>query len=543
MIDKKDALKMFPCPKYRKYQPETIGKIVDGLNSGVRCFLLDSPPGSGKSIVNTAFCRALGSTFYCTPQLNLIDQIKKDRYIGKYFTEIKGRRNYFCAYDPIATCDIGLCYRKMRFECDKINTCLYWRAKLRALNSPAALMSFAYFILEGKTEGSSPYAFGSRKLLVLDESHSIDRHVINHVDLRISPYTLPSRAYESISRRIRNFSSVEEVKGFIAMCAEVVNAQQNDYEIITLDGKTLDIGQAKEKLRAERFVSKAEQFLSTCDDLEWIWDVKFTTARRGLSKMFIAQPLYAYAFTKELLWRRARYYIISSASILNARKFIRENGLNRVLKGDEILHLKVPSTFPVENRPIINAVNGKLTYKKKEVNLPLAVEILGKILDIEKGNVAVHVHSYNMAVDIVNMLDEKYKERLITHTSQDRNEALRRFEGSRGKVFICIAFTEGYDWVGDVCTAQVLFKVPYPDIGDRRVARRLEKHDWQWYNLETLKTVVQAYGRAVRSPEDIARFYVIDLSFLDLIRKGKKYLPEWFSEALPDEWKKRIGVK
>jgi len=540
--DVKDALKLFPAPKFRKYQKETIVKMVEGLNSGVRCFLLDAPTGFGKSVVNVTFCRLLGSSFYTTPQLSLIDQLRRDRYIGKYLTEIKGRRNYFCVYDPVATCDIGLCYRQKGFDCDKVSVCPYWKAKIRALNARTALMSFAYFILEGRTEGSSPYAFGSRNLLVLDEAHSIDKYIVSHVELRISPWNLPARVYEAVAHKIENYTNLEDVKNLVASAVEVASAQNYDYEILTLDGKTLTVEQARDKQKTEDFLTQAEIFLNTCEEVEWIWDVKYTTPKwRGLSKVFIAQPVYAYPFAEDLIWSRAYYYLVSSATILDAKRFVKENGLNRVLSGDEIMHLKVPSTFPVENRPIINAVNGKMTYDRREKNLPLAVKILEKILDIEEGNnVAVHVHSYDMAVSIVNLLDPKYKSRLITHTPEDRNEALKRFEKSKGKVFICVAFEEGYDWVGDICRAQVLFKVPYPDISDKRVARRLEKHDWKWYRLEALKTVIQAYGRAVRSPDDWARFYVIDLSFVDLLKYEKKYLPKWFIEALPPEWKKLV---
>lgn len=129
---------------------------------------------------------------------------------------------------------------------------------------------------------------------------------------------------------------------------------------------------------------------------------------------------------------------------------------------------------------------------------------------------------------------------MITHTSVDRTEALEKWKSSRGKVFICVAFEEGYDWIGEICEAQVLFKVPFADTKDKRVARRLEKGDWDWYLLEALKKVVQAYGRAVRTPTDKARFYVVDASFVDLVRRTKGSIPDWFAEALPKHWLKLV---
>ena len=95
---------------------------------------------------------------------------------------------------------------------------------------------------------------------------------------------------------------------------------------------------------------------------------------------------------------------------------------------------------------------------------------------------------------------------------------------------------------GELCEAQVLFKVPYMYVGDKRVARRLEKKEWKWYRLEALKQVIQSYGRAVRSGTDVARYYVIDESLIDLLKRTRRNIPSWFAEALPDEWRKLIGL-
>jgi Rad3-related DNA helicase len=237
---------------------------------------------------------------------------------------------------------------------------------------------------------------------------------------------------------------------------------------------------------------------------------------------------------QDMVWSRAEYYIVSSATLLNIPIFVRETGLDKMLSADKILHIRVPSTFPVENRPIIDRTNGKLTRDKIEENIRVAVQVLERILDQEEGkNVAVHCHSYNMSIRIQNLIDSKYKTRLVTHTPENRQEVLESWKNSHGGVFLAVSFTEGQDWIGEICEAQVLFKVPYLDISDRRVARRLEKRDWQWYRNEAMKTIIQSYGRAVRSPTDVARFYVIDSCFIDLIQRCKKDIPAWFKEALP----------
>jgi len=543
LLSKKEVLDKFPAKKFRKYQREAIEKMVDAFNSGVKCILLEAPTGFGKSIVNTTFCRAMTPAFYTTPQLSLIDQIIKDKIIGKFFVEIKGRQNYRCTYDPTASVDVGLCRRVKDFECRKTEVCPYWRQKVRALNAPIALMSFAYFMLEGRTE--TEYSFGRRRLLVLDEAHSIDKYIVSHVSFIISPYTVPFEFYKSIEKLITDFRNDYEVVAFVKTALEYARATYDKYVQLTLTGEELSVTDAYDYALIENFISMAETFLNSAEYAEWVWDLGWSSYMGKNYKKFIAQPVYARIFAADMVWSRADYYIVSSATILDPKIYVFETGLDKVLKMDEILHLQIPSTFPAENRPIIDVTNGRLTYNERTKNFPIAVKILEKIIELEKGrNIAVHCHSYDMMIGIENLIDPKYKPLLVTHTPATRQEALEKWKNSRGKVFLCVSFEEGQDWVGDICEAQVLFKVPYGDIKDKRIHKRLtEKKDWKWYRNEALKTVIQAYGRAVRTPEDKAAFYVIDSSFVDLIRRCRKNLPDWFKEALPEHWKKLVEVK
>ena len=536
-LSRKEVLKAFPSRRFRKYQKETVLKIANAFNSGIKCILLDAPTGSGKSYINTTFCKLMKS-FYATPQLTLIDQIIEDKNISKDFVAIKGRQNYICHHESSRTCNIGVCKQYKDFKCKKNEVCPYWMQKLRALESNAVIMSFAYFMLEGFT--NTPFSFGKRRLLVLDESHSIDRYVLSHVNLTIAPYTLPYDFYEKIRRDIpKNIRSLDELKFLVKAILELIEIESRkyNYEQQTFDGLTL--GKTIGKLKLDGFVTKAEKFLESLDETEWVWQVKYTTYKGLPSRTVVAQPLYAKLFMKNMVWNRAELYIISTATIISSQRYIRETGLDRALKFNEILHLTVPSTFPVINRPIIDIAVGKMTIGKREQNLPKAIEMLEGVFEVEKGNnIAVHARSYAFAKSIKNGINKKYLALLITHDSSNREEALEKWKKSKGKIFICVSFTEGQNWKYDICRAQVLFKVPYPDLRDRRVARRLELKQWNWYFDITLKETIQAYGRAVRSETDKARFYVIDSSFWGLLKRCKRHLPKWFSDALPIDWDK-----
>lgn len=544
MISEKEILDAFPAPKFRRYQRKTLVRIAEAFNSGMRVILLEAPTGFGKSIVNSALCSASAPSFYVTPQLNLMDQMSNDRYLKNLLTPIKGRQNYRCAFDPYATCDVGVCQRTSKFDCPKSVKCPYWRAKYAALEADTALMSFAYFILENYSEAPTG-KFGNRQMLILDEAHDLDMQLLAHINIKVSPWTIPKVIYNKISNRIRDFRTVDELRAFIRVLTDIMKAHFLTYEQITLSGGELSIGDVKERNRVQNFVLIAEKFFSTTEAVEWVWQLGWTKYRNRKCKTLTAMPVFSRFFTPDLVWNRADYFVVSSATILDASIFAYENGMDRAFSPKDILYLKVPSTFPPENRPIIDATGGvgKLTRDFRDANLPKAVKVLESILDLEEGkNIAVHLRSYSMMEDVLKLINQKYRFRIIHHKSEDRKEAYKAWKNSEGKVFLCVSFEEGYDWVGDICRAQVLFKVPYLDTSDKRVARRLEMKKWKWYWLEAIRESIQAYGRAVRSETDWASMYVIDGAFPRLLRWTRRVLPGWYKDALPPEWKRLAEV-
>jgi ATP-dependent DNA helicase DinG len=258
---------------------------------------------------------------------------------------------------------------------------------------------------------------------------------------------------------------------------------------------------------------------------EWVWQIE--------NDELLVQPVFARDFMRELIWKRGEHYIISSATILNPEEYVELTGLSSFLKKDEISVLTVPSSFPVENRPIIDATVGPLSAQYLSTNMPDAVRAIEQILRMENGNVAIHCHSYQHQQALINGIAPDLKHRLIVHTSRDREEKLNEWMQARGKVFVSVAFGEGQDWKYDVCDAQILLKVPFPNLGDNRVKKRLEFGNRQWYDERAMLEVIQAYGRAIRAEDDRARFYVVDGSFNRLVHNCWRSMPDWFREALP----------
>ena len=515
-----EVLENFPSPTLRPYQKDIVVSVVEAFRAGKKCVILAAPTGFGKSYVNAAFTSVTRS-FYATPQLALIDQIMRDPYVRSRFVEIRGRRNYQCFLQPDRRVHVGKCITE-DYPCkERFDVCPYWRRKMAALNAPSVLTSLAYLISEGQTEGSESY-LGTRTLLVLDEAHNLEEQCLNHVSVRVNPFSIPHEVFNQILPELLETHTDADVRSLLESIEARLNMMLERCEKIA-QTTGLSTIQAEDLERTRHYLANYQLYKKSKS--EWVWQVK--------NDELLVQPVFGKEFMRDLVWKRGEYYIISSATILDPDEFAESTGLLNFLKADEISFLTVPSTFPVENRPIIDATVGPLSAQYLATNMPKAIRAVEEILRKEKGNVAIHCHSYQHQRNLLDGISEDLKPRVIVHTSRDREEKLNEWMRSRGKVFVSVAFNEGQDWKYDLCDAQILLKVPFPDLGDMRVKKRLELGKRGWYDNRAMLEVIQAYGRAIRAEDDTARFYIVDGSFTRLIHNSWNTTPNWFKEALP----------
>ena len=92
----------------------------------------------------------------------------------------------------------------------------------------------------------------------------------------------------------------------------------------------------------------------------------------------------------------------------------------------------------------------------------------------------------------------------------------------------------GVDLPDEECRVVVIAKVPYPDLGDPQVNRRVHgsKDGDGWYAHKTVSTIVQASGRACRSMDDYSITYVLDGQFGKIYAEHWKVFPGWYRESV-----------
>jgi len=528
-----EVLKNFPFRDYRQYQKESIEKIVEHFNKGGRIVLLEAPTGFGKSAVDITLCKSMLWSFYITPQKMLQDQMEKE--FGHSVAVVKGRGNYPCVeLDDDSTCDKGPCKKRKKYSCEKKEECRYWLAKKNALFSQVALMNFRYFLVENLIPEGALYKFGNRELLVIDEGHDVDRHILDMISVTISDRTLPRELFMSpsiqtiLEKKRKDLDDIIlEVK---VVCEKKVDILERYEELNNTEINYLE--------RLKRFLYSCDVYMRDFENNEWIEQYdKVLIGKKSYLKLKL-QPIYIHRFAERFLWSRAECFIVSSATIFQ-HSFIKENGIEQFFAPNEVLRLSYPSTFPLENRKIVEVSVGRLSRKQRETNIQNVTKAIDYILsrDDVKGKGLIHTHSYQN----LEFLKEKYGNngRFVFHDKKNRIDTLKEWLQSNpkdGKIFVAVAMTEGLDLIDELCRFQICFKCPFPDLSDARTHKRtIEYKDHNWYNTQALKTLIQMYGRAVRHDKDWALFFYLDESVNRLCKRYLLLMPKWFRQA----WSKR----
>ena len=308
------VLEHFPSPSLRPYQKEIITRAVDAFRTGKRCVILAAPVGFGKSFVNSAFTSVTRS-FYATPQLALIDQIMNDPYLKYRFVEIRGRRNYQCYYPPHRRVDVGKCVTE-GYRCqERFEVCPYWIQKRAAVSAPSVLTNLSYLASESQTEGSESY-LGSRSLLVLDEAHNLEEQCLNHVSVRVTPFTVPYEVYNEVLPQLLDTHRDSDVKLILDAIESLLKNTLDKCKAIA-ETTGLSATQADDLDKIEQYLANYRLYKESKS--EWVWQVR--------NDQLTVQPVFGREFIRDLVWKRAEYYIISSATILNPREYAEMTGL------------------------------------------------------------------------------------------------------------------------------------------------------------------------------------------------------------------------
>lgn len=509
------ACDYFEAPGYRPGQREALEEIEDAFEQGYRYVVLDAPTGSGKSHIANALARQSGGAHILTIQKMLQSQYQKD-FPGMYV--MYGRSSYRSPYteDPVTGerfnghCGNCPCRRGKKYERED---CPYKLARLEAQQAAITVHNFDSFYYQT----AFARAFAGRKLMVVDEAHNIGSKFLDFMSFTITnknrrsmviPQYEEAEEYHSwlgqqFLELSRSFQQLDNLKKVGAL---------TDSQVADLD----DVG----KLVAR--IGKYLQLLESGEGTEYVVDY----ADKGVYQSVTFRPVFVGGFTRESLFPYGERTLMMSATILDKEMFCREVGLDP----DEVAYIEMDSTFPAENRRVVYDPAGSMSFRNINATLPRLADSIRQILARHPNRRGIiQTHSERIAEYIKWNIRDR---RLTFNKDFDRPEEMLEVHAQKpGSFIVASGLREGLDLAGDLSKVQVMCKVPYPSLGDKRVKRRMEIEK-PWYGYQTSLMFVQSLGRSVRSSTDKAVTYLLDEDFKRFVGMNKRFIPDYVKKAI-----------
>lgn len=503
---------------WRKYQSTAVEKLA---NANKKFLLLDSPTGSGKSLIGMSIASAVGGRcYYLVGTKNLQEQLIRD---FNCLALLKGRRNFDCLVRDV-TCDQCV-YGFAKKECPQRCECPYYVHKNKAAESNFVVWNYAMFLTNQTFNGDFPKA----DLIICDEAHLLESAIMSFVQISFDHdffndlgLGFPGKDEEEhIFDRINKAWEIAN-KRYSTTAGQLQMKLFNDEEPSKID--------LKECRDLEAKIGKMRFFRSVYDKDTWVKDY-YRNQYDYENDYLVFKPLKVDKFS-EYIFSWADKVLLMSATLPNTGILCSSLGI----KPSETARLDIPSTFKRENRPIIFKPIGRMSYPNWESTMERVLKYLGGYcqshLD-KKEKIFIHTANYNITSALLNATEWCLHYDVFSHETADtRDETLASFKSAEPPaIMVTPSMESGVDLPGDLCRVQFILKVPYLSLGDIQVQKRMEI-DRDWYIASTVNRLVQASGRIVRSEDDWGKTYILDECFADLIKYYKKFFPNWFLEAV-----------
>jgi Rad3-related DNA helicase len=513
----------------RPHQVQALGEIIDAFDQGARVVFLDAPTGSGKTVLGEATRQILGArALYVCSDRGLQDQFVAD---FDYAKVLKGRANYPTELRRERTaedCTAATAQSKCMY-CTSRPACPYQVAKAEAAMADVAVLNTAYLLAAANGKDSP---FSGWDLCILDEADVLESSLMGYVQFSVNERVLRMIGMDPPKKSVRKPTWVAWLHEFDKTLRDHVNTYATTMqakEIKRLRQLATEAQRVAKEVEAELAAREVEDAESE-DQGRWIRDYD-GNGERG----FQLRPVMVARYGPRFLWRHARRFLVMSATIISSDAMAEDLGLPL-----DYETVKVPMTFPVENRPVILAPVADVTYKTQDAAIPKLAHAITRILEEHLNErVLVHCVSFKLAHELMNQVSTlmTHDRHLVTHASKGkgltREEALAQYRRHEGAVLFSAGMERGVDLKDDDCRVQIIAKMPFEALGDKVTSARLHLPGGQvWYAIQNVRKLVQMTGRGVRSADDYAVTYILDGQFGRVWRKDRTLFPEWWQEAV-----------
>lgn len=520
----KAQLEKFKDRDFRPHQREAIEWV---MNSEKKIRVIKARTGAGKSLISMVCGVMAGDLTYLVQSRFLQVQIAND---FPNAAVIWGRKNYLCIQYQSRNCDE--CLSTESNPCEKKGSCLYAVAKKKALESSYRVLNFSYFLNEISYVGR----FAGNLFTVVDEADSLESVLAQSVQLSFGERTLFQLGLQDGPHR-KTATSKDGLSSWREFGEIAKQRATTIFSNLTREIESMGDGDDEQKIRKmkerEHYVHIAERcdiFLGNMDK-QWLYEeVPRSGSRQG---QIIFRPTWlSPELSERFLFSHSQNFTLLSATFPPMPILAKLLGLDI----SDIDFKELPSTFdpelsPVKIWPVANVVS-----KEIDTAVPKLIKAIKKIIAMhpnERG--IIHCVSWSLCRKIIEGVNSP---RLITHTSENRQEVINEFMNhdgiySKDAILTSPSCERGIDLRDDLARFSIICKMPYLNVGDKLVSARIYSGDIGrlWLLSDAVSTVEQSAGRATRSETDTSVTYILDAQ----VNKVYMEKPSLFSKAFKDQ--------
>jgi Rad3-related DNA helicase len=537
-----NAIDYFPVNSVMKTpragQRAVINEIDKVIKEGrKKLIILEAPVGSGKSGVAMTFAKAFNSSHIITPRKSLQDQ-----YFSDFSDEVvlmKGRSGYPCTYEkPITVykkvikdivngqvkqpgfgetnCSNAPCKDSKTIYTHCVETkgeCPYSVAIEIAQQNPRVIHNIHSFVFQTSFSDK----FTKRDLLVIDEAHDIEGIIREFITKKVTINKVIQEKDRPSGNDLDLWCNFFLQSEFIPKLtkAEEIRKREEPYWNSPLDEYLNKI----ENLRSLKTYYKDGFIIKSSIN---------SVGSRDISTSFEFIPESLGNSADNLLFSYGEYVLLMSGTIYSKDTFCKNLGINP----DTAHFIRIPSTFPKENRPLVAKSEYQIdtSFAKWNENFKDMIEKMNKILNIfDDAKGLIHAPSYEAAEQIALALNGN---RAITHGKHDFQDRLQEFYRTESnKVFISPVCQQGVDFKQDRARFQIITRVPYLNTSDDFINHKVQ-NDFSWYNHQALVIFGQQIGRINRSEDDYGATFLMDERFNRFIKRNASKFPKWVLDAI-----------
>jgi Rad3-related DNA helicase len=532
----------------RAGQREAVNEILTAfIDDKAKNTILCAPTGAGKSIIGLATSEALSeingntggkSSIILSATNTLLKQYETSfskKLEGK-FIMLKGANNYDCSAlsqpgqpENAESCAWYTMIKSGREFDDVIenhcNRCEYLDVKGKKNSIRHLTTNYSYFFIDRMYTGK----FEDRDLVIWDEAHLVNDLFSEHNAIHFSQKRLQAISQDIAENvRLTDLAISKTLVAITADCAKKDKINEKNYEqylnslhTVYRYAKERGIIEAEKALRSNnmsaytkfsKFTKKYEGLMCKIDDLfkysyDHVFEYKEEEASVTIKPVFVGTMIEALQAGPKNLFMSATVSEEFISKTLNLNK-------------EETKFIKLDPTFPKENKEVVffdplslgyASLQNPDTVKTLRKNV---VKIVKKhMLENDRG--IILTPSFKLQNEIVDEIKKcGMTIKLFEHRQGEKLEhvleAFKAYVGD-GAVLISPSMFEGVDLPGNLSRFQILVKAPFPSLADKRMKFILDNHP-SIYNTITIMKMTQGFGRSVRSPDDFATSYCLDLN-------------------------------